>query len=55
MTSGLRADSTGAWILSATPRAIAVDLLADAIFRLVAEGRASAPRDLGGHSAEAIP
>jgi hypothetical protein len=55
MTSDLRVASAGAWILSATPRAIAVDLLAGAIFRLVAEGRVPASRARRGHSAEAIP
>ena len=55
MTVDFREDPANAWILSATPRAIVVDLLAGAVVKLVAEGRAPASRDLAGRNAEAIP
>jgi len=55
MTVDFQEDPTSAWILPATLRAIVVDLLAGAVVKLVAEGRAPASRELAGHSAEAIP
>jgi hypothetical protein len=55
MTLDVRAEPSSAWSLSATPRTIVIDLLAGAIVKLVAEGRAPASRDLAGRNAEAIP
>ena len=55
LTVESRADPASAWIPSNAPRAIVVDLLAGAVFKLVAEGRALDARDLGGGAAETIP